>query len=291
MRFSGHDTFHCKEQWLLKGLQLIDNQEDGSIFKSDSAIYKLGVGKNMVRSIHYWLKSFALIDDEDKFSPYSKYLFLSEKYDPFLENPSTLYILQYLIASKKYASIFSLIFKDFFADKTNNEFTELQIISFIKRILSENNIKKFTENTIKSDFKVFIKSYVPPKKNIKTIEDDFSAPLLGLKFLSDTGRKNDLNQTVFKVNKTIRKDLSEFAFGFCVLDYFDLQASIDFTDLATTLGSYLCLNIEGLEEISERLCQNNKRFTFKSDAGVKQLQIKNADLYLKEEMLNKIYQG
>jgi len=291
MRFSGHDTFHCKEQWLLKGLQLINNQEDGSIFKSDSAIYKLGVGKNMVRSIHYWLKSFALIDDEDKFSPYSKYLFLSEKYDPFLENPSTLYILQYLIASKKYASIFSLIFKDFFADKTNNEFTELQIISFIKRILSENNIKKFTENTIKSDFKVFIKSYVPPKKNIKTIEDDFSAPLLGLKFVSDTGRKNDLNQTVFKVNKTIRKDLSEFAFGFCVLDYFDLQASIDFTDLATTLGSYLCLNIEGLEEISERLCQNNKRFTFKSDAGVKQLQIKNADLYLKEEMLNKIYQG
>ena len=104
MRFSGHDTFHCKEQWLLKGLQLINNQEDGSIFKSDSAIYKLGVGKNMVRSIHYWLKSFALIDDEDKFSPYSKYLFLSEKYDPFLENPSTLYILQYLIASKKYCS-------------------------------------------------------------------------------------------------------------------------------------------------------------------------------------------
>jgi len=291
MRFSGHDTFHCKEQWLLKGLQLIENQEDKSIFKSDSAIYKLGVGKNMVRSIHYWLKSFALIDDEDKFLPYSKYLFLNEKYDPFLENPSTLYILQYLLTSKKYASIFSLIFKDFFADKTNNEFTELQIISFIKRILSEKNIKKFKEITIKSDFKVFIKSYAPPKKNIKTIEDDFSAPLLGLKFVSDTGRKNDLNQTVFKVNKTIRKDLSEFAFGFCVLDYFDLQASIDFTDLATTLGSYLCLNIEGLEEISERLCQNDKRFTFKSDAGVKQLQIKNADLYLKEEMLNKIYQG
>ena len=291
MRFSGHDTFHCKEQWLLKGLQLIENQKDGSIFKSDSAIYKLGVGKNMVRSIHYWLKSFALIDDEDKFLPYSKYLFLNEKYDPFLENPSTLYILQYLLTSKKYASIFSLIFKDFFADKTNNEFTELQIISFIKRILSEKNIKKFTDNTIKSDFKVFIKSYAPPKKNIKTIEDDFSAPLLGLKFVSDTGRKNDLNQVVFKLNKTIRKDLSEFAFGFCVLDYFDLQASIDFTDLATTLGSYLCLNIEGLEEISDRLCQNDKRFTFKSDAGVKQLQIKNADLYLKEEMLNKVYQG
>ena len=78
MRFSGHDTFHCKEQWLLKGIQLIDNHQDNSIFKSDSAIYKLGVGKNMVRSIHYWLKSFALIDDEDNFLPYSNYLFESK---------------------------------------------------------------------------------------------------------------------------------------------------------------------------------------------------------------------
>jgi len=291
MRFSGHDTFHCKEQWLLKGIQLIDSQEDEAIFKSESAIYRLGVGKNMVRSIHYWLKSFALIDDEDNFMPYSKYFFINEKYDPYLENPSTLYVLQYLLTSKQYASIFSLIFKNFFADKTNTEFTESQILSFLKRVLYDQNIKRFTEKTIKSDFKVFLKSYVPPKKNIKTIEDDFSAPLLGLKLISDTGRKNDLNQPVYRVNKALRKDLSEFAFAFCVLDFFDLQSSIDFTDLATTIGSYLCLNIEGLEEITDRLCQKDKRFTFKSDAGVKQLQIKNADLYLKEEMLNMVYQG
>lgn len=291
MRFSGHDTFHCKEQWLLKGVQLIDSQKNESVFKSDSAIYRLGVGKNMVRSIHYWLKSFALIDDEDNFMPYSKYFFLNEKYDPYLENPSTLYVLQYLITSKEYASIFSLIFKDFFADKTNTEFTELKILSFLKRVLSDQNINRFKEITIKSDFKVFIKSYVPPQKNIKTIEDDFSAPLLALKLISDTGRKNELNQTVFRVNKNIRKDLSEFAFAFCVLDFFEMQSSIDFTDLATTIGSYLCLNIEGLEEITDRLCQKDKRFTFKSDAGVKQLQIKNADLYLKEEMLNMVYQG
>ena len=26
LRFSGHDTFNCKEQWILKGLQLIENE-------------------------------------------------------------------------------------------------------------------------------------------------------------------------------------------------------------------------------------------------------------------------
>lgn len=48
-RFSGHDTFHCKQQWLLKGF---NNPNFSTI--SDSII-SLGVGKNMVSSVKYWL--------------------------------------------------------------------------------------------------------------------------------------------------------------------------------------------------------------------------------------------
>ncbi|ELI6456076.1 DUF4007 family protein [Flavobacterium psychrophilum] len=25
-KFSGHDTFHCRQQWLSKGIKLIDNE-------------------------------------------------------------------------------------------------------------------------------------------------------------------------------------------------------------------------------------------------------------------------
>lgn len=291
MRFSGHDTFHCKEQWLYKGIQLIDKENDTSIFKSDKAIYKLGVGKNMVRSMHYWLKSFALITDDEEFTPYSKYLFLNKEYDPFLENPSTLFILQYLLTSKEYATIFALVFRDFFKDKANLEFTELQVITFIKRKLSELKINKFTEKTIKSDFKVFCRTYILPKKNLKTLEDDFSAPLLSLKLISDTGRKNDLNQTVFRINKSVRPELSEFVFAFCIIDFFEGEVAIDFTDITSNIGAFLCLTHEGVEEVIDRLCNKDKRFVFKSDGGVKQLQIKKNDLYLKDEMLNKVYES
>ena len=289
MRFSGHDTFHCKEQWLLKGVQLIDNKDNMSEFKSETAIFKLGVGKNMVRSIHYWLKSFALIDEDDCFTSYSQYLFLREKYDTYLENPSTLFILQYLLTSKEYASIYSLVFSDFFRNKATLEFTELQVTIYIKRVLSELEIKKFNDNTIRSDFKVFVRTYVLPKKNLKTIEDDFSAPLLHLKLISDSGRRNELNQPVYRINKSVRPELSEYAFAFCVLDYFEEEVAIDFTDIINSIGSFLCLNNEGVEEVIGRLCQNDNRFVFKSDAGVKQLQVKQNDLSLKEEMLNKLY--
>ena len=60
-------------------------------------------------------------------------------------------------------------------------------------------------------------------------------------------------------------------------------------DIANNIGAFLCLNNEGIEEVLGRLCQSDKRFVFKSDAGVKQLQLKQNDLSLKEEMLNKIY--
>ena len=288
--FSGHDSFPLRHGWLEKAYKEVTEQLGANPFTAEDSVVKFGVGKNMVRSIHYWLKSFALIDDDDTATFYSEQLFKStEGGDPYLENPATLFILQYLLSSKEYASIYSLVFRDFFRNKANQEFTELQVTTYIKRVLTELDIKKFNDNTIRSDFKVFVRTYVPPKKNLKTIEDDFSAPLLDLKLISDTGRKNDLNQPVYRINKAVRPGLSEYAFAFCVLDFFEEEVAIDFTDIANNIGAFLCLTNEGLEEVLGRLCQSDKRFVFKSDAGVKQLQLKQNDLSLKEEMLNKIY--
>ena len=63
-KFSGHDTFFCKQQWLLKGVELFDKGGVEGFTSLDKAIPKLGVGKNMVLSINYWLKSFGLLEGE-----------------------------------------------------------------------------------------------------------------------------------------------------------------------------------------------------------------------------------
>ncbi len=62
-KFSGHETFVCKQFWLKKGYDLI---ESGKLFSDDSAVVELGVGRNMVISIRFWMKSFGLIDDNDQ---------------------------------------------------------------------------------------------------------------------------------------------------------------------------------------------------------------------------------
>jgi epsilon-lactone hydrolase len=54
MKFSGHETFACRYAWLPKALQAVESNP--RIFSDeDQAMVELGVGKNMVRSIRFWV--------------------------------------------------------------------------------------------------------------------------------------------------------------------------------------------------------------------------------------------
>ena len=52
--FSGHESFPCKTLWLKKGYNFVVQGRD---FNAPEAVIHLGVGKNMVASIRYWLIS------------------------------------------------------------------------------------------------------------------------------------------------------------------------------------------------------------------------------------------
>lgn len=289
LRFSGHDTFHCKEQWLLKGLKLIENQGDKSEkpFEIQNAIPKLGVGKNMVRSIQHWLKAFNLIDDKNYISIFGKRIFLEDKFDPYLEYEGSLWLMQYYLVKTNYASIFKIIFNDFFNDKATLEFSEKQIQGHIYRKIKRRKARTVTENTLKSDFKVFIKTYVTSSKQEKTIEDDFNAPLLGLNLISDTKRKNDLGQNIYKLNRDSHNVPVEI-FTYCLLDEFKNSQSISFEDIRSSVAAYLCLNDERLESLIDEMCRTFDQFVYKDDAGIRQLQVKQLNPKFSNDLL-KVY--
>jgi hypothetical protein len=292
LRFSGHDTFHCKEQWLLKGLQLIVEQGDTSIFKENSAIYKLGVGKNMVRSIQHWLKAFDLVDEEDTITPLAKFLFTEQKADPYLENESSLWILQYHLCKANYASIFKLVFADYFLSKASLEFTQSQIISYLDKKILEDGQRKASPKTLSADYKVFVKTYLVSGKNLKTIEDDFSAPLLGLNLISDTGQKNARNESIYKINKDLQEGLNIAVFAYVLLSEFPEESSVNLDQIRNTIGAYLCLSNEGLDGKISALCDMYaNHFVYKEDAGIKQLQIKDSSEVDKYWFLNNSYKN
>lgn len=298
LRFSGHDTFHCREQWLLKGLHLIEKKDNNlnfegglSNFKENSAIPELGVGKNMVRSIAHWIRAFKIFDDQNnEIGELSKILFRDLALDPYLENEGSLWLMQYYLCSTEYASIFKLIFSDYFSDKASLEFSESQIKSFLHREIEKHNQRAVTDNTLSSDFKVFIKTYVSPKKNIKTVEDDFNTPLLALNLVLNTERRNEKNELIFRINRTVQKSLSPEIFGYCLLTEFEGDSAIDYDKIRATIASYLCLSNEGLESIIDSLSVAYPEFIYKDDAGVRQIQIKNTSEKYKINLLKKHYE-
>ena len=60
--FSGHESFQCRHLWLKKGYDFIKNK---NLFTNEDAVVTLGVGKNMVSSLKYWMKCFDIIDKNE----------------------------------------------------------------------------------------------------------------------------------------------------------------------------------------------------------------------------------
>jgi hypothetical protein len=50
--FSGHETLACRNLWLKKGYDFVTS---GKKFKEEDAVVMLGVGKNMVGVIRFWM--------------------------------------------------------------------------------------------------------------------------------------------------------------------------------------------------------------------------------------------
>lgn len=58
MLFAGHESFHIREGWIRKGLCAA--AEDPFFFTRPDCADELGVGRNMVKAIRYWIRATEL---------------------------------------------------------------------------------------------------------------------------------------------------------------------------------------------------------------------------------------
>jgi hypothetical protein len=93
--FARHETFHPRFGWLKKGFDRA--VQDPEIFGRDDAPVRLGVGKNMVRSIRYWCAAFKVLNDRDGVSPtdLGTNLLGEGGWDPYLEDTASLWLLHF----------------------------------------------------------------------------------------------------------------------------------------------------------------------------------------------------
>ena len=100
--FSGHESFQCRHLWLKKGYDFVSA---GKSFNSEDAVVELGVGKNMVSSIRFWMKAFDIIDQNDTPTVFANKLLSEKGWDPYMEDEATLWLLHYNLVKKGMASL------------------------------------------------------------------------------------------------------------------------------------------------------------------------------------------
>jgi len=268
--FSGHDSFQCRQLWLKKGFDYVQR---GKSFNDEDAVVQLGVGKNMVSSIRFWLKAFNVIDNKDIPTEFGKRMFDDEiGYDPFLEDEGSLWLLHYQLVKNGYASIYYIIFNEFRKEKLF--FNKETFVNYIKRIGESNSDLNFNENTVAKDFIVFTNLYKSDSEN-KDVEDSFSGILSELDILKTTGKGKEEQ---FFIDNNERDNLPETIVLFTIIDNPNYGSSISLNSLEFDInspGSIFALNRSGLVNKISDIVSDYKEITFTDHAGIKELQFKN----------------
>ena len=288
MRFSGHETFICKQFWLKKGYDFL---VIGNKFGDDNAVVELGVGKNMVSAIGFWMKAFGLCSDKWELSEMAHYIFGGEGKDKYLEDIGTIWLLHYLLVKENYASIYSLFFNGFRRGRI--EFTSEQLHKYIESIAREDS--SYNVNTITADIMVLQRMYQKTDKaEIRVeLEDMYSSIFNDLQLMSKLrveryGEKGLVD--LFRISNEDNYNLPAEIVLFSILDNYPDMKTISFKELEVgnnSPGIIFALNKEGLHSIIERITEKYNDIVFSSSAGVQVLQFKST--IDKWEILNNYY--
>ena len=284
-KLSGHETFQCRHFWLKKGHDFLLEKNS---FKANDAVVKLGVGKNMIASIQHWMRVFGLINNgvEVELTDFSYKIFSNDGYDPFLEDVNSLYLLHYQLLKNDIPSLYGIVFNEFRRVRISRDFTAGQISDFMRRKLDKDNVQ-FSENTLKSDVKVFLRMYhASAKKGMKSIEDDFASVLLGLEMFEPVEGVFIEGEQVFRFQYEIKKALDYRIFLFAILDTFEGSESISVEEIEKMIGDKFLCSKEGVELKLQEL-QESKYLVYKDDAGRREVQMKRK--VDKWDVLNKYY--
>lgn len=296
--FAGHETFPFRFGWLKKGADGVF--KDSCLFSRDDALVRLGVGKNMVRSIRHWCLATQILEEDPEVSDNrGRHLRRSAiggallgdgGWDPYLEDPASLWLLHWLLVSNRCrATTWHLAFTAF----TDPEFTKPRLVDELLGFVDSNGCGKVAETSVSRDVDCFVRTYVPSRANsVAVLEDTLDCPLVDLRLLHGL---SDHETYRFAVGP--KPSLPPDVFGFACLEYFDATRSdkqtLGFDSLLYGPGSpgqAFKLDADSAVRYLEQLQQITEgALTFDDTAGLRQLYRHRT--VSRHNLLNRYYNG
>lgn len=273
--FSGHESFPCKALWVKKGYDFITKGLD---FNTPNSVIDLGVGKNMVSAIRFWLRAFGITKD-DNAGELASFLFDTEKgKDPYIEDLGTIWILHFLLVTTREATLYNWVFTKMQKERTF--FDRQNIINFTHRLLIEDNKEyAYNENTIKKDVGVLLQNYVLPIK--ANSFEDYNTILMDLDLISTNDGKT------FQFNIEGKRQVPWQIFLYAIIVVKGADETVDYNTLQE-IGLVFCMSDLEIIEMCKTMEANKAQSIRYSDtAGIRQIQfIKKMNA---KEILNEYY--
>jgi hypothetical protein len=216
--FGGHEKFVFRHGWLKKGVDCVKG--DSLIFTHDEALVKLGVGKNMVRSIRHWCLATGLVEENDKInkahplqtSNLGEKLLNDQGWDPYLEDIGSLWLLHWQLSTNLTRGFVGyLLFSKFL----EIEFTKRQLANYMSSQFAHYDIHT-TSGTIDREIDVCLRTYVPAiRTKLGAIADEtLDCPLAELDILRIIPSDN-----IYRFNIGPKISLPLGVFGYALLSF------------------------------------------------------------------------
>ncbi|MDG6774609.1 DUF4007 family protein [Thiomicrorhabdus sp. ZW0627] len=278
-RFSGHETFPLRHGWLYKGLHYLNNGNELKNTNTEDAVRAvtyLGIGKNMVSSLRYWLEMLELVKfakDSTEISKLAKRLVLdNDAWDPYLEKPGSIWLLHWQLC-KNYKQLSAL--RWFFNYSSTQSFTKESLLELLKSDLeSLSDNQQSSIKTIEKDIDCLLNAYINKVGSLKSVsEDSFSSPFIELNLIV-----NSTNKTSFSTLDK-RSNLPIEVFAYALVDFwqthFSSSKTISYDQILKAQGSpgkIFRLSQDGLNELLDKLSIfTNKAIDWTDTMGLRQI--------------------
>jgi len=262
--FSGHESFPCKTLWLKKGYDFVVAGDD---FNSPEAVIGLGVGKNMVASIRFWLRVFGVMEN-DRPTELADYLFNDQNgKDKYLEDIATLWLLHFNLVFLEEATLYNMFFCGVQRERTH--FEREQVLTYVKmRMVEANKMTLFNANTVKKDIGVLLQNYTLPRK--AQSNEDFSTLLIDLDLIRQSSEGKGY---YFNVDGKRKVTKEIFLYGLLKLKKQQGDNTIPYDTIQEKIGLVFCMqDFETIEMLKQLASDYSQYFAYNDVAGIKQIQ-------------------
>ncbi|HMX25071.1 MAG TPA: DUF4007 family protein [Blastocatellia bacterium] len=245
-RFSGHETFPVRYSWLPKAYQAL-SANPRLFADEENAMVILGVGKNMVRAIRFWMQAAGIAQTATnntlQVTPLGQALLALDGHDPFLEDIRTLWLIHWNISTLTEEPLFAWHYLLNYWQQP--ELSRTKAVKMFARE-AEQQERRLSSVTLEQHFDVFLHTYVPTRsRKGEILEDNLDSPLIELNLVEPRGEreteKGGQRETLYAFRRTPKPEIDSGLFLYCLDDFwrkhYQKEETLPFRNITVVPGS------------------------------------------------------